>query len=65
MDQERPVRLSLRLRLSICVIFLALLIEAGFTVLFPVAVRFFIDSILVPRDRDGLYLLVMCWRVPR
>ena len=49
---------SLPFRLSICIILVALLIEAGFNGLFPIAVWFFIDRALIPRDRDALYLML-------
>jgi len=45
--------------LSICIILTALLIEAAFTGLFPLAARFFIDRALIPQDRDALYLMLI------
>jgi ATP-binding cassette subfamily B protein len=40
---------------AICVIAVALLAEAGFSGLFPLAVRFFIDHALIPRNGEALY----------
>src|ERR1700720_2924612 len=57
-DVEAPP-ISLRFRLSICVILIALLIEAAFAGLFPLAARFFIDRALIPEDRDALYLMLI------
>jgi len=64
--KERPVAgdveapsISFRFRLSICIILIALLIEAAFTGLFPLAARFFIDRALIPQDRDALYLMLI------
>lgn len=54
---SRPL-FSLRARLSLFVIAIALLVEAGFTGLFPLAVRFFVDDVLVVRDYDALYLML-------
>ncbi len=55
--RARPFSLPFGLRLSIGVILIALLIEAGFIVLVPGAVRFFIDRALIPGNRDALYLI--------
>ncbi len=43
---------------SVSIIGVALLIEAGFTGLFPLAVRYFIDRALIPRDYNALYLML-------
>ena len=50
---------SLRFRFSLFVIALALMIEAAFTGLFPLSVRFFIDKALVPRDYNALYFMLI------
>ena len=44
--------------MSVAVIFIALLIEAGFNALIPLSIRFFIDSALPARTLDLLYLMV-------
>ena len=49
----------LRFRLSVCVVFIALLIEAGFNGFFPLAVRFFIDRAVIPQDRGALYAMLI------
>ena len=49
---------SFPFRLSVCIILVSLLIEAGFNGLFPIAVWFFIDRALIPGDRDALYLML-------
>ncbi len=43
---------------SIAFILAALLIEAGFTGLFPLAVRFFIDGALIPRNYDAFRTMI-------
>jgi ATP-binding cassette subfamily B protein len=50
---------SFRLEFAICAIALALLIEAGFSALFPLAARFFIDRALIPRNGHALYLMTV------
>lgn len=55
---RRPL-FSLRFRFSLLIIGVALLIEAGFTGLFPLAVRFFIDKALAPGDYNALYLMLV------
>lgn len=54
----RAPLLAFRFRISIVFILAALLIEAGFTGLFPLAVRFFVDRALIPRDYDALYAML-------
>jgi ATP-binding cassette, subfamily B, bacterial len=45
------------LRVSIAIIFIALLIEAAFNVLIPLSILFAIDRVLPGQDRDRLYLM--------
>jgi ATP-binding cassette subfamily B protein len=53
-----PVSVLGILRFSTIVIAVALLCEAGFSVLVPLSVRFFIDSALLAENRDPLYLMM-------
>lgn len=55
----RAPLLAFRFRISIVFILAALLIEAGFAGLFPLAVRFFIDSALIPRDYDAFWAMMV------
>jgi len=57
LGRVRPFSLPFGLRISIGVILLALLLEAGFIVLLPVALRYFIDRALIPGNRNALYLI--------
>jgi ATP-binding cassette, subfamily B, bacterial len=58
--QRRPPPLvSFRFGFSICAIALALLIEAGFSGLFVLAVRFFIERALLPRNSGALYQMTV------
>ncbi len=50
---------SFRFGFAICVIAVALLVEAGFSGLFPLAVRFFIDRALLPRNIEALYRMTV------
>jgi len=43
---------------AVFVIAVALLVEAGFSGLFPLAVRFFIDYALIPRNGEALYRMI-------
>ncbi|HEY3826513.1 MAG TPA: ATP-binding cassette domain-containing protein [Bryobacteraceae bacterium] len=54
----RPFSFSGALRLSIAVILITLLIEAGFNALIPLSVRFFIDRILSAANHDPFYLMI-------
>jgi ATP-binding cassette, subfamily B, bacterial len=44
---------------AICFIAVALLVEAGFSGLFPLAVRFLIDRALLPRSGEALYRMTV------
>jgi ATP-binding cassette, subfamily B, bacterial len=54
---SKPFSFSGALRLSIAVIFIALLIEAGFNALIPLSIQFFIDRALAAWTRDLFYLM--------
>jgi ATP-binding cassette subfamily B protein len=57
-DDMRPAPaplVSFRFGFAVVVIAVAMLVEAGFSGLFPLAVRFFIDHALIPRDGEALY----------
>jgi ATP-binding cassette subfamily B protein len=54
----KPFSLPAALRVSIVVIFVTLLIEAGFNTLIPLSIRFFADNILTGSDRGLLYLML-------
>jgi ATP-binding cassette, subfamily B, bacterial len=57
-DELRPAPgplVSFHFGFAVCVIAVALLVEAGFSGLFPLAVRFFIDHALIPRNGEALY----------
>ncbi len=49
---------SFRFGFAVCVIAAALLVEAGFSGLLPVAVRYFIDHVLIPRNSEALYRMI-------
>jgi ATP-binding cassette subfamily B protein len=53
-----PFSFSGALRFSLTIIFIALLVEAGFNALIPLSVRFFIDRALPAPNHDPLYLMV-------
>jgi ATP-binding cassette subfamily B protein len=55
---SKPFSFSGTLRLSVAIIFIALLIEAGFNALIPLSLRFFIDRALPAQTQDLLYLVV-------
>jgi ATP-binding cassette subfamily B protein len=57
-SRVRPFSFSIALRLSIAVIFVALLVEAGFNALIPLSIRFFLDRALPERNHDDFYLMV-------
>ncbi len=61
-DAPRPGRtplVSFRFGFALCVIAFTLLVEAGFSGLFPLAVRFFIDRALIPRNGEALYRMTI------
>ena len=50
-----PPLLSFRFGFAGCLFAVARLVEAGFSGLFPVVVRYFIDRALIPRNGEALY----------
>lgn len=60
-DRSRKMSTSTQktgFRVSLFGIFAALLVEAGFTGFFPLAVRFFLDRALIPGNYDALYRML-------
>jgi len=57
-SRVRPFSFSIALRFPVAVIFVALLVEAGFNALIPLSIRFFLDRALPERNHDAFYLMV-------